>query len=153
MSESEGSPAESSNLVVNLKICGKNFEVTTQGTIKDLVTQLEALTDLTNQISMQMGFESEEQEVVSEQPQTPDLDIPAITPLEGIQDNVLKLFETAWGKTPRTLNQVMQALEQNTVFTSPQNANNAVVRLTKAGKIRRRQNNGKWEYFSIPGRA
>jgi hypothetical protein len=129
-------------------------EVTAEGTINDLIAQLDSLASLVRDASEKLQEDDEIKEGGVSESQTSEeisaIDIPAIKPTKSTTDNLRLLFSTPWGKKQRTLGEIMKALEVNAVPDNTSNVNRYLTRLVQAGFLRRLQKEGKWAYFQIP---
>ena len=62
---------------------------------------------------------------------------------------ILKMFEDEWGKNPRKLNQVKEALEARGLIYPRQSVAVSLLRLAQSGKLRRfKGKNGEFVYVS-----
>lgn len=82
---------------------------------------------------------------------TPTAGIPVIKPSKKTMENLELLFNTPWGRTPRSVAEVMKALEVNAVPDQPSKVALYLARLVSRGKLRRIEKEGKWVYFQVPG--
>lgn len=157
---SEKNLSESSELPIKLLIKRKGFEISTEGTISDISKELDALAEFTDTVTQKIEMAEEnlpEQEPETEPALTPEdiaqvstTDIPAIKPSKKTIDSLESLFGTPWGRTPRTVAEVMKALEVNAVFDRVSSVNVYLTRLVQRGKLRRIEKEGKWVYFKVP---
>ena len=75
---------------------------------------------------------------------------PVIKVSKNTSDNIRTLFETAWGRTPKGMEEVATALEVNAVPASSGSIGMALIALVKKGELRRIKKGGKWVYYHIP---
>ena len=150
-------PAEKSELPIKLVVRRRGFEIFTKGTISSIYKELDALSEFTEKVAERL-------EIVEEAPLTeggmtptaeevskiPTADIPAIKPSKKTIDNLESLFNTPWGRTPRTLAEVMKDLEVNAIPDKMSSVNVYLTTLIQRGKIRRIEREGKWAYFKLP---
>jgi len=157
---SEKDLSESSELPIKLLVKRKGFEISTEGTISDISRELDALAEFTDMVAQKIEMAEEnfpEREPETEPALTPEeiaqvstTDIPAIKPSKRTIDSLESLFDTPWGRTPRTVAEVMKALEVNAVFDRVSSVNVYLTRLVQRGKLRRIEKEGKWVYFKVP---
>jgi len=76
-------------------------------------------------------------------------DIPTIRPSKSTTENLINIFQTPWGRQPRTLAEVIKALETNAVPDTPEKVSVYLARLVKKGFLRRIEKDGKWAYFHV----
>jgi DNA-binding ferritin-like protein len=149
--------AEKSELAVKLVVRRKGFEILTEGTISSLYKELDALREFTDKVAERLELleevpsaEGEVAPSAEEVAKIPTADIPAIKPSKKSIDNLESLFSTPWGRTPRTLAEIMKALEVNTVPDKMSSVNVYLTKLIQRGKLRRVEKEGKWAYFKLP---
>lgn len=152
--------SETSDLPIKLLVKRKGFEISTEGKISDIHKELDALAEFTDIVTQKMELPEEnisEQESETEPALTPEdiakvstSDIPAIKASKKTIDSLESLFSTPWGRTPRTVAEVMKALEVNAVFDRVSSVNVYLTRLVQRGKLRRIEKEGKWVYFKVP---
>ena len=75
---------------------------------------------------------------------------PMIKASRSTMDNVQSLFETLWGQRPRTVADVLKALEANAVPDTTTSVAVCLMRLVKRHVLRRTQKSGKWQYYKLP---
>lgn len=87
--------------------------------------------------------------LVTLQPQD-NTQIPAITKSNDFTDTLLGLMGTPWGKQPRTLPEIEEALRTNGEYRAKSTVATALLRLVKQGKLRRIRDSAKslWKYVS-----
>jgi hypothetical protein len=152
--------SEKSQLLIKLLIRRNGFEITTEGTISALVKEIDVLEEFTDKVSEKLGIAEEAQPEVASEPEvttTPEeiekvstSDIPAVKPAKKTIDTLEALFNTPWGRTPRSIAEIMKGLEVNAAFDSVSSVNVYLTRLVQRGKLRRMQKEGKWVYFKVP---
>lgn len=63
---------------------------------------------------------------------------PKISPVENCDDAIIRILETDWGKwRPRTIEELKEALQANSLNHSIRTLTNSLMELVKKGKIRR----------------
>ena len=158
MKKEEASAAEKSQLPIKLVVRRKGFEISTEGTVSSVYKELEALTEFTDKVAERLEIVEEapivEPEAVpspEEVAKTPTADIPVIKPSRRTMENLESLFGTPWGRIPRSVAEVMKALEINAVPDRASSVNIYLTRLVQRGMLRRIEKEGKWAYFKLPG--
>ena len=152
----EKSSSEKSELPVKLLIRRRGFRISTEGTISSISKELDALAEFTEKVAekMELGEEapSEPESTVTpeEVARVSAVGIPVIKASKKTIDNLESLFSTPWGRTPRTVAEVMKALEVNAVFDKDTSVMVYLTRLVQRGKLRRIEKEGKWVYFKPP---
>ena len=88
----------------------------------------------------------------SEMPEETTTDItdlstpPKISKVTGLNDALKKLFDTDWGKTPRSLPEIKKVLELNGIFYESNDIASRLVKLLRTGEIRRIGQRRKYRY-------
>jgi len=150
---------EESKLSIKLIIKRKGFELITEGTISTILEELDALTNFSDKVAEKMEIseeapstepESEPLPSAEEISITPTADMPVIKPSKRTIDNLGFLFNTPWGRTPRTVAEIVKALEINAVPDRTSSVNIYLTRMIQRGIIRRIEKEGKWAYFKLP---
>lgn len=148
---SRGSKKPLSALNVKLTIRSGGVEVSTEGTLSELSEELDSLSNFVEEVASKLGVESgievstEAQKIIND-----SSEVPTIKVTKSSTDNLRSLFNTSWGRKPRVLAEILNALEVNAVPDTPQNVNVYLVRLVKQGFLRRIQKGTKWSYYRIP---
>jgi hypothetical protein len=153
----ENTLAEKSQLPIKLLIKRKDFEISAEGTVSALTKELDALAEFTDKVSEKVDLAGEvpitENETAPTQEDVSTMstaDIPVIKPTKSSMDNLRALFNTPWGKIPRSVAEVMKALEINAVPDKITTINLYLTRLVQSGTLRRIERAGKWVYFKLP---
>lgn len=148
--------SEKSDLPVKLMIRRRGFKIYAEGTISSIYKELDSLAEFTEKVAEKIEL-VEEAPLEPESTLTPEevarvstVDIPAVKPSKRTIDSLESLFNTPWGRTPRTVAEVMKALEVNAVFDRVSSVNVYLTRLVQRGKLRRIEKEGKWVYFKVP---
>jgi len=150
-----------SQLPVKLTVRRKGFEITTEGTISDLIKELEALSEFLDKASEKLALVEEGVSIETEPvPSAEELakipsagipaDVPAISASKSTIENIQALFNTPWGRTPRTLAEVIKALEINAVPDTPPAVSRDLARLVRRGVLKRIVKEGKYAYYKLP---
>lgn len=77
--------------------------------------------------------------------------IPQITSPGSISDAISQLMASDWGKTPRSLSDIMDALETNAIFYNKKSVTVTLSRMTKSNILRRIKRPEGYHY--VPGKA
>ena len=127
------------------------LEIRAKGSISELSKELTSISSFAKLASSKLSVTDrprlDEGQVIEEQT---SVEAPVIKVTKSTQGNIRALFETSWGKTPKALDEISRALEVNAVPDSSSNIGVALIRLVKAGELRRLKKAGKWTYFRIP---
>jgi len=73
-------------------------------------------------------------------------ELPSIKAPSGVTDAIMKLLSTDWGRTPRTLKELMEAMKANAVYYSIGSVSGTLTRLTKEGVVRRLKRDQEYSY-------
>jgi len=152
----EKSLCEKSELPVKIIVQRKGFRIYTEGTISSISRELDALAEFTEKVAERLEWIEETPSVEPEPTISPEevakiptTDIPVIKPSSSTIRNIEALFNTPWGRTPRTVAEVMKALEVNAVPDRVSSINVYLTRLVQRGVLRRIEKEGKWAYFKL----
>jgi len=72
---------------------------------------------------------------------------PSITKPENCSDAITKLLSTEWGKKPRTMAELKEAMAFNAVYYPEGTFKSALTRMTKDGKLRRMKKGDLFAYI------
>jgi hypothetical protein len=137
-----------SDLQVKLTIRIGSVEVSTEGHLSELSKEVPALYQFFSNFqgitSPEIGSSREEVESLS------SVETPAIKASNSTTDNIRSLFDTPWGRTPRTISEIAKALEANAVPDATPKIGTYLSRLVKRGNLRRIQREEGWSYYRIP---
>jgi hypothetical protein len=78
---------------------------------------------------------------------------PKIPKMSGCTDAVRKLMEQEWGKQPRLMVDIRNALKANDIHFPRGNLQASLSVLIKKGNVRRIKEAGKWKYFANKAKA
>jgi hypothetical protein len=144
-------PESDSNLTVQLTLKGLGLELSTQGTLSELAKNLPALrkflADAASEFPESSSYGQHESSAASV---VVPSEAPAIKVTKGTTENIRLLFNTPWGKTPRSIGDVMDALQVNAVPDRAESVNVALTRQVKSGLLRRLKKDGNWVYYKVP---
>jgi len=136
-----------------LKISGSNFEFTSSGDLDYLNEKLDEIIEFVKHLEELLGADfgiDIEAPTETEISEAPTEEIPVIKVQRSTQSNIQSLFETDWGKTPRSLAEVTKALEINAVPDKASSISIYLRRLVRKGVLRRLQRDGRYHYIKIP---
>jgi len=146
-----------SELPIKLIVRRKGFEISTEGTISSIYSEIDSLAELTDKIAERLEIPEEMPEIGSEVMPSPEevavaptVEIPVIRPSGKTMENLELLFDTPWGRTPRSVAEVMKALDVNAVPERVETVSIYLRRLTARGRLRRIEKEGKWVYYKVP---
>jgi hypothetical protein len=151
LSRSTSRKLPKSDLPVEVTYRTGGLEIRTKGSISELSKQISSIRDFTELATLKLlgsPLETEAEPTSYEEPSS--VDAPVIRVSKSTSENIQALFETPWGKTPKTLDAVSKALEVNAAPDSQSNIAVALIRLVKRGELRRVKKARKWTYFRIP---
>lgn len=145
-------------LKIKLLIKRKGFEISTEGTISSINKELANLAIFTDSVSEKLGVTEESPVVQQEETspseeeiaKTPSADIPVIKASKSTIENISALFDTPWGRTQRSVAEIMKALQVNAVPDTSQALSRDLYRLVQKAKLRRIEKDGKWTYLKLP---
>ena len=154
---------------IKLTIKHPHYEIEVQGNTSDINNKIESISELIDKIEETIDFEQfdvrsleQNMSTTTEITSTPvntsttqppsTADVPTIKPTSKLPENIMSLFNTTWGKTPRAYTEVQKALEVNVVYSSKQAVSTTLRRLVQNGQLRRIERDGNWHYVAIPGR-
>jgi hypothetical protein len=143
-------------LNVKLTIKRKTFEVSVEGAVSDLETQIDELATFLDEVEEKVGTNDIEEEpqllpAAEESAEMPSEEMPIIKPTKSTIENIRLLFDTPWGRSPHTASEVLNALEVNAVYDRVEAVSTNLSRLVRKGVLRRLSKGGKWAYVRVPG--
>jgi hypothetical protein len=127
------------------------LEIRAKGSISQLSKELASISSFAKLASSRLSVPVKarlDDEQVLEEPTS--VEAPVIRVTKSTQKNIRALFETPWGKAPKSSEDISKALEVNAVPDSRSNIAVALIRLVKIGDLRRVKKAGKWTYFHVP---
>jgi len=65
----------------------------------------------------------------------------------GISNAIRALLQSEWGREPRTMNEIKDALETNALYFTKGTLSGTLTMMTKRGNIRRIKRSGRWAYI------
>jgi len=145
------------NKIVTFKIKGDTYELEIKGTLSELTSEIDNIIfflKILNEKLQSFGIleEISPEEIPTEEEieEAPTEEIPVIRPSRSTIENIMALFEQDWGKKPRSVAEVMKALEVNAVPDHPAAVSTYLRRLVKRGFLRRIKKDNLWHYYKLP---
>lgn len=132
---------------ITLRVGG--LEVTARGSITELAKGVSSLSKLAKLAQAELLRPGEPTAEIRTSQEETDQAPPVIKVDKSTITNLQSLFETTWGKLPKTQDQISTALEYNAVPDSAGAVARDLSRLVKRGILRRIKRDGKWAYFRI----
>lgn len=74
---------------------------------------------------------------------------PMITPSKTYSEAIIKLLSTSWGRTPRTLREIREALEANAMHCPKTTLSGVLIWLVKKGKVKRYKTKKGYVYYLV----
>lgn len=137
----------------NLVIKGNSYELSTSGTLSEISSQITEIAEFIQSLNENIGLadiETFETPTDDEIREAPTDEVPVIRATRSTQENITLLFNTEWGRTPRSSAEVARALEMNAVPDQAGAVSVYLRRLTQRGVLRRIQREGRYHYIVIP---
>jgi len=147
--KTNGPKLPSSEVQVELVIRKSALQINVKGTISQLAKDIEPIKEFAALADSTLNPEGRGSDLAPTSTPEPT-DYPVIKPTNSLTDNILALYQTTWGRSPRTLEDVSKALETNGVPDADSSIGATLLRLVKQGQIRRIKKGDKWQYFMIP---
>jgi len=72
---------------------------------------------------------------------------PQIVSVQGCADALRTLMKTDWGKQPRSMKEIKNALDANALYFSKGILSGTLTAMTKRGELRRVKEEGRWKYL------
>ncbi len=122
-----------------IRIKSKKIELEIQAeTVAEIKELLEIVKNYIEEIpSVELQAEVEEE-------------IPHIT-ASTCREAIIKLLSSEWGKKPRTLREIMKAMEVNAIYYPEKTVTGILTKMVKKGLLRRREGARGYEYWLPPG--
>lgn len=142
-----------SDLPVELSLRVGGLQINAKGTITELSKQISSISQFAEFASsklLDLGTVLTDETAATAAEESTAVEPPVIKVTNSTTENVRTLFNTPWGKTPRNLGDVTNALEVNAAPDSSANIAGALLGLVKAGEFRRLKKSGMWHYFRVP---
>jgi len=142
-----------SELQAEITFRSGSLEITARGSISELSKNISSLSKLAKLAQTELLRSSETIPEVRASEEEIEQTPPVIKADKSTIVNLQSLFDTTWGKLPKTLDQITNALEYNAVPDAAGSIGRDLGRLVKRGVLRRIKRDGKWAYFRIPSQA
>jgi hypothetical protein len=142
-----------SNLEVEVTLTKGPLRIAARGTISKLAGEIGSISKFAEFADSKLGRQVKGYSTYGEssiESEETSIEAPVIKVAKSTIENLRTLFDTPWGRTPRSVEDSSKALELNAAPDSPSNVAVALMRLVKKGELRRIRKTGKWHYFRIP---
>lgn len=135
------------------------FEVELQGDVETIFKAMDTLREIVSWIPQPTTALSQSRPIGTTAPtqppatETTQLTLPniKIEKEDSLADIIVKMFSDPWGRTPRRLSEVREALASHGLVHPKQSVAVALLRLSQAGKLRRFKEGGEYVYTaSLP---
>ena len=115
------------------------MEVELGGEKSEVLSTLNELRDIIGKVNSAFNNQVETKTLNLERPkeELKVLDYPKITRTNQCGEAVISLLSTDWGKTPRTIGELREAMEANAIFFPKTTLSGVLVWLVKKGELRR----------------
>ena len=115
------------------------MEVEMGGNRDEVISTLDDLNGILEKVSLAFNIENRDRDepVVQRTEQRTAAMFPRISRTTQCGEAVVSLLSTDWGKNPRTISDLREAMEANAVFFPKTTLSGVLVWLVKKGKIRR----------------
>lgn len=110
-------------------------EVEIGGDREEVISTLDELGGIVGKV--QDAFKLDGEANLNLKPRAAMEDLPKIPMTNQCSEAVISLLSTDWGKTPRTLSEIREAMEANAIFFPKTTLSGVLVWLVKKNKIRR----------------
>jgi hypothetical protein len=123
----------------HLKIRIGEIEVELGGSLEEVIETLDNLDDIVNKVSTAFKLElsSSKFDKKRNRQVNSDEEFPTIQSTTQCSEAVRSLLSTNWGKTPRTIGELREAMEANAIFFPKTTLSGVLVWLVKKGTLRR----------------
>jgi len=123
----------------HLRVRIGEMEVELGGAKEEVISTLDDLNGIVGKVSeaFNLGTRSTAQKAKGPKAQSPPIVFPRITRTTQCGEAVVSLLSTEWGRTPRTISELREAMEANAIFFPKTTLSGVLVWLVKKGKIRR----------------
>lgn len=109
----------------------------------EITIETETLDELNNaleQVASQDEVKERPREISAEQ-------IPTLNAGLGCSNAIRALLQSEWGREPRPMSEIRDALETNALYFSKGTLSGSLTLMTKAGSLRRIKRAGRWAYM------
>ena len=131
----------------------RESEIELKGTRKEVISTLDELDWIVEKFSkaFNIGHQSKAQISDNQRAQRSNTKFPTIPRTTKCGEAVIALLSTEWGKTPRTISELREAMEANAVFYPKTPLSGVLVWLVKKAKIRRWKNKKRGYLYTLNG--
>jgi hypothetical protein len=119
----------------HLKIRIGDNEVEIGGTKEEVMATLADLDAIVDKVSL--AFKEKASTGKVKQKKNGDVEYPKITHTTQCSEAIVTLLELEWGKTPRTIGELREAMEANAIFFPKSTISGVLSWLIKKGRLRR----------------
>ena len=115
------------------------MEVELGGEREEVLSTLDDLDEIINKVTLAFNGEPKPRRVTVKKlvDEAPSLEYPKINRTNQCGEAVVALLSTEWGKSPRPIGELREAMEANAVFFPKTTLSGVLVWLVKKGKLRR----------------
>ena len=145
--------APKSDLEVEVTLSKGRLRVTARGTISKLAAEIGSISKFAEFADSKLSSQGKTYPTFAEpsaEAEETTVEAPVIKVTKSTIENLRTLFETPWGRNPRSVEESSKALELNAAPDSSTVVAVGLMRLVKQGELRRIKKTGKWHYFRIP---
>ncbi len=116
-----------------------DMEVELGGEKAEVLSTLDDLGEIVGKVNVAFDAGVKAEAVIFKQPteEAPPLDYPKISRTNQCGEAVTSLLSTEWGKTPRAIGELREAMEANAIFFPKTTLSGVLVWLVKKGQLRR----------------
>ena len=107
----------------------------------EVIIEAENIQELLTALS-DLALEGDFQKISKDDEET----IPEIPSVQGCTEAIRTLMNSAWGRQPRSMNEIELALESKALHFSKGTLSGTLNSLTKRGDLRRMRKNSRWNY-------
>jgi len=143
---------------LRIRVKSGEFEVELQGEVETIAKAMDTLREIVSWIPQPTTAASQSRVAEITPPTQPPTETPQptlpnikIEKDDSLADIIVKMFSDPWGRTPRRLSEVREALASYGLVHPKQSVAVALLRLSQAGKLRRFKEGGEYVYTaSLP---
>ncbi len=143
---------------MRIRVKSGEFEVELQGEVETIAKAMDTLREIVSWIPQPTTAASQSRPTETTAPTQPPTETPQptlpnikIEKDDSLADIIVKMFSDPWGRTPRRLSEVREALASYGLVHPKQSVAVALLRLSQAGKLRRFKEGGEYVYTaSLP---
>jgi 6-pyruvoyl-tetrahydropterin synthase len=136
---------------VRVKVRTGNTEIEVEGKKEEIEGLVVVAEKIENMIRKRGAQPLDSSFAIPDEPSTetgpPTTEIPHISG-QKLNDQLVELLQSAWGRVPRTLNEIREALELNAIHYPNTTIAPVLIQLTKKGKLRRLKKDKVYAYVA-----